>query len=79
MVRQKHHHDCKSKWKKFDHDKEVNVHFPRRKHGTSSKFSKFWQGPYLVVKTVSGLTYLVKCGERGSLQIQVDGMGKECN
>jgi hypothetical protein len=79
MVRQKHYHDRKSKWKKIDYDEEVNVHFPRRKHGISSKLSKFWQGPYLVVKTLSGLTYLVKCDKRGSYQIQVDGMGKECN
>jgi hypothetical protein len=47
MVRQKHCHDRKSKWKKIDHD-EVNVHFPRRKHGTSSKLSKFWHRPDLV-------------------------------
>jgi hypothetical protein len=65
--------------KKIDHNEEVNVHFPRRKHGTSSKLSKFWQGPYLVVKTLSGLTYLVKCGKRGSHQIRVDRMGKEHN
>jgi hypothetical protein len=48
MVRQKHCHDRKSKRKKIDHDEEVNVHFPRMKHGTSSKLSKFWQGPCLL-------------------------------
>jgi hypothetical protein len=70
--RQKHCHDRKSKWKMSNHDEEVKVCFPKRKHDT-------WQGPYLVVKTLSCLTYLVKCGKRGSHQIRVDRMGKECN
>jgi hypothetical protein len=51
MGRQKHYHDRKSKWKRCQHDEEVKVYFPRRKHDTS-KLNGFWQRPYLVVKTV---------------------------
>jgi hypothetical protein len=79
MGRQKHCHDRKSKWKTSNHDEEVKVYFPRRKHDTSSKLNSVWQGPYLVVNTLSGLTYLVKYGKRGSHQTRVDRMGKECN
>jgi hypothetical protein len=82
MGRQKHYHDRKPKWKTFDHDEEMHVSFPR-KHGTSPKLKSLWQGPYLVVKTLSRLTYLVKWdrkGPRGSNQIiPVDLMGKEYN
>jgi hypothetical protein len=78
MVRQKHYHDRKSKWKKFDHDEEMNVCFPW-KHWTSSKLKSFWQGPYLV-KTLSGWTYLGNCGQRSlSQDIRVDRMDQECN
>jgi hypothetical protein len=77
MGRQKHYHDQKSKWKKSRHDEEVKVYFPRRKHD-ASKLNSFWQGPYLV-KTLSGWTYLVKCGKRGLHETRVDRMGKECN
>lgn len=44
MVRQKHYHDRKLKWKKFEPKKRVYGYFPRKKAGTSSKFTSFSEG-----------------------------------
>lgn len=78
MVRQKHYHDRKLKWKKFEPKERVYVYFPRKKAGTSSKFTSFWQGPFEVIKRMTDLTYLVNCGPRGSEQvIHVDRMRKK--
>lgn len=78
MVRQKHYHDRKLKWHHFEEGEQVYVFFPRRKQGTSPKFTSYWQGPFRVIKSMSELTYLVNCGPRGSDQvIHVDRMRKK--
>ena len=54
------------------------MYFPRRKPGTSPKFTRFWRGPFKVAKKISDLTYLVNCGPRGLDQvIHVDRMRKK--
>ena len=50
MVRQKHYHDRKLKWHYFEVGEKVYVYFPRRKPGTSPKFTSFRRGPFKVVK-----------------------------
>ena len=78
IVRQKHYHDRKLKWHYFEVGEEVYVYLPRRKPGTSPKFTSFWRGPFKVVKKISDLTYLVNCGPRGLDQvIHVDRMRKK--
>lgn len=78
MVRQKHYHDRKLKWKTFQNGEEVYVFFPRRRPGTSPKFTSFWQGPYKIIRKMSDLTYMVNCGPRGGEQvIHVDRMRKK--
>lgn len=78
IVRQKLYHDRKLKWKRFEPKKRVYVYFTRKKAGTSSKFTSFWQVPFVVIKRMTDLTHLVKCGRRGSEQvIHVDRMRKK--
>ena len=78
MLRQKHYHGRKLKWKSFRNGEEVYVYFPRRKQGTFPKFTSYWQGPFRVIRKMSDLTYLVNCGTRGKKQvIHVDRMKKK--
>lgn len=68
----------KLKWKTFVSGEEVYVFFPRRKPGTSSKFTSYWQGPYRVIKKMSDITYLINCGPKGGEQVtHVDRMRKK--
>ena len=66
MVRQKHYHDKKLNWRKFDVNDEVYFYFPRTKMGQSPKFTSYWRGPYQVMRKMSDVTYVVNCGPRGS-------------
>ena len=75
MVRQKHYHDKKLNWGKFNKNDDVYVYFPRRKPGQSPKFTSYWRGPYKVIKKMSDVTYMVDCGPYSSNQvIHVDRM-----
>ena len=57
---QKRYHDNKLIWEKFSEGDEVYVFFHRNHVDRSSKFTYYWQGPYVVLETYSDLTYKVK-------------------
>ncbi|XP_078319793.1 uncharacterized protein LOC144621076 [Crassostrea virginica] len=63
MLRQKWYHDRKLNWKSFKKGDKVYVYFPKRKAGTSPKFSSYWQGPFEIIEKCSNVTYKVNCGQ----------------
>ena len=69
MVRQKHYNDRKLNWSQFCVNDEVYVYFPRRKSVQSPEFTRYWRGPFKIIKKLSDVTYTVNCGIRGSNQV----------
>ena len=69
MQRQKRYHDAKLNWEKFIQGDQVYVFFPTRKVGSSSKLTRYWRGPYQILRRISELLYEVNCGSRGKPQV----------
>lgn len=60
----KKYYDVKSRLRRMEAGKPVWLHDPTRKPGICSKLANRWKGPYLVVKRLDDLTYLIKTSQR---------------
>jgi transposase InsO family protein len=69
IQRQKWYHDRKLNWQSFESGDQVYVYFPKRRIGTSPKFSSYWHGPFTIIEKCSSVTYKVNCGPRGTHQV----------
>lgn len=69
MKRQKLIHDRRTSYEQFEKGDKVYVYFPVKKIGTSSKFTSFWRGPYLILGKLSDVLYKVDCGRNRSEQV----------
>ena len=69
MLRQKHYHDMKMSYERFNRGEDVYVYFPQRKAGCSPKFTSYWRGPFKVVAKISEVLYKVNCGRNGKEQV----------
>lgn len=45
------------------------VYFPVKKIGTSSKFTSYWKGPFVIQEKISDVLFKVDCGKFRSLQV----------
>ncbi len=57
---QKRHYDLRSREKTLKAGQAVWVHHPRRRVGVCQKLTSSWKGPYLILKKLDDVTYLVK-------------------
>ena len=60
----KKYYDTKAKARQLEVGQRVWLHDPTRKPGVCSKLANRWQGPYIVVKRLDDLTYLIKTSPR---------------
>lgn len=75
MLRQKKLHDQKLSWQQFKAGDDVFVFFPNVKPGQSPKLACRWKGPFRVIAKLTDVTYRVRCGRKGKMQvIHVDRM-----
>ena len=61
---QKRHYDIKAKKRSLFPGQAVWLADPTRKKGVCTKLSPRWKGPFLVIKKLDDLTYLVKKSEK---------------
>jgi hypothetical protein len=67
--RQKRNYDLKSHIKRYEPGEAVWVHNPARKKGISPKLSRPWEGPFLVTKRLSDVTYRVQRGSKAKPKV----------
>jgi hypothetical protein len=60
IIYQKKHYGIKSKTKSYKEGQAVWLHDTSRKVGVCKKLSYRWKGPYVVLKKIDDLTYLIK-------------------
>jgi len=59
MLCQKHYHDLKVKWDRYDKGDLVYVFCPQKKIGRSPKLMSIFQGAFQVVSKISDVIYKV--------------------
>lgn len=64
LVRQKKNYDKRENGEAYKKGDRVWIYNPRKKRGLSKKLQRLWEGPYLVLKCIDGLTYQVAKKER---------------
>ena len=67
--RQKKNYDHKAQAGGYNKGDAVWLHNPKRKKGFSPKLQRPWDGPYLVVKRLSDVTYRIQRGTRSSPRV----------
>lgn len=68
-IYQKKHYDIKAKKKSYKEGQAVWLHDTTRKVGVCQKLSYRWKGPYVVIKKIDDLTYLVKRSKNSTAKI----------
>ena len=61
---QKRHYDLRAKKRSFQSGQAVWLSDPHRKVGVCTKLTSKWKGPYLVLKRLDDITYLIKKSEK---------------
>lgn len=61
---QKRHYDLRAKKRSLNPGQAVWLADPHRKVGVCTKLSCKWKGPFLVVKKIDDITYLIKKSEK---------------
>ncbi|MCG7866651.1 MAG: DDE-type integrase/transposase/recombinase [Candidatus Thiodiazotropha taylori] len=57
---QKRHYDLKAKKQSFEPGQPVWLYHPTRRVGVCSKLTSKWKGPYVIIRKLDDITYLVK-------------------
>ena len=60
----KSHYDLQATGDELKEGDAVWLYNPQRKKGVSPKFSRPWQGPYIVMKKINDLVYCIQLGPR---------------
>jgi hypothetical protein len=60
----KKYYDTKAKARQLERGQLVWLHDPTKKPGICSKLANRWKGPYIVVKRLDDLTYLIQTSPR---------------
>jgi hypothetical protein len=66
---QKRNYDLRAKGKRYNRGDFVWMHNPARKVGISPKLVRSWEGPFLVIKRLSDVTYRVQKGPRAKYKV----------
>jgi hypothetical protein len=67
--KQKKYYDLKVHGHRYDRGQFVWLHNPARKIGISPKLVRSWEGPYVVVKRMSDVTYRVQLNPRAKMKV----------
>jgi len=66
---QKKHYDLRVHGQKYDRGQFVWLHNPVRKVGISPKLVRSWEGPFLVVKRLSDVTYRIQLNAKSKMKV----------
>ena len=67
--RQKRNYDLRMNYCKYDRGDFVWLHNPARKVGISPKLFRPWEGPFLVIKRISDVTYRIQKNRKSKMKV----------
>ena len=67
--RQKRYYDRKTCTTSFNEGQFVWLYNPSKKKGLSPKLQRRWEGPYLIIKKLSDVTYRIQSRQRGKKKV----------
>ena len=76
--RQKRGYDHRMNKKSYKPGDSVYLYNPCRQKGVSPKLQSFWEGPFLVIETISDLVYKIQKGPKAKIKIVHHDRLKPC-